>query len=267
VAQGEVAPDRHPPEFVLPFTVTKARAQRKFDDWLAKGGWFVPGDLKTAGMLESLRGVYVPFWSFSMRSESTWSARIGEWYWTTETYTTVVNGKTVVRTRRVRHTEWYPLSGRYHEYHHHYLVSGSRGLPQPIADAIEPFPVAESVRYAPRFLVGWLCEEYSVERDEAAKTSARVFEERTLAGIAAFLPGDEHDSLSADTSFGDVTEDLILLPLWILAYKYRGKTRRFVANGATGTTYGEKPVSATRIGLLVGALIAAGAVLWFLLSR
>jgi hypothetical protein len=38
-------------------------------------------------------------------------------------------------------------------------------------------------------------------------------------------------------------------------------------NGATGTTYGEKPVSATRIGLLVGALIAAGAVLWFLLSR
>src|SRR5688572_15141193 len=30
VGEGEVAPDRHPPEFVIPFSVTEAQAREKF---------------------------------------------------------------------------------------------------------------------------------------------------------------------------------------------------------------------------------------------
>jgi hypothetical protein len=259
VARGESAAGRRTPEFVLPFAVGRREAEVAFRSWLGRSGWLVPGDLSLRGKVAALRGVYIPFWSFSMRSESEWSARIGEhWYETvTETYTTTVNGKTVTRTRtrRVQHTEWYPLSGRFHQFHSHYLVSASKGLPQDFADAILPFPVSEVTRYAPHFLSGWLCEEYSMERDVAAALSARKFEEKERADIAAHLPGDCHDDLAVSTRFFDATEDLILLPIWIFAYAYGGKTYRFALNGATGKAHGLKPVSAARVALLVAAIL------------
>src|SRR5579871_6720700 len=68
------------PEFVIGFAVTPEAALQKFEVWLASNGWFRPGDLKAAQVQEKLRGVYLPFWSFSMLAESQWSARIGE-YW------------------------------------------------------------------------------------------------------------------------------------------------------------------------------------------
>jgi hypothetical protein len=260
VAQGEAAADRHAPEFILPFTFGRAQAEASFKVWLGKSGFFVPGDLSLASRLSNLRGVYVPAWTFSMRSDSDWSARIGEYWWETvvETYTTTVNGKTVTRTRtrRIQHTEWYPLTGKFHQHHAHYLVSASRGLQQGTADAIAPFPVSEMSRYSPHFLSGWLCEEYSLEREEAARASEEAFQQRERQDIAAFLPGDTHDGLQVSTRFHDVTEDLVLLPIWIFAYTYRGKVYQYVVNGATGKSTGTKPVSALRIALCVVAVLA-----------
>ncbi|MBI4604005.1 MAG: zinc ribbon domain-containing protein [Planctomycetes bacterium] len=259
VAGREGAGGRPEPELVLPFSLGRREAEAAFAAWLGKAGWFVPGDLGLQSRLSSLRGVYVPFWSFSMRSESRWSARIGEHWWetVTETYTTTEHGKTVTRTRtrRVQHTEWYPLSGRFHQFHSHYLVSASRGLPQEVADRVGPFPLSEATRYAPRFLAGWLCEEAAVSREEAAEVSAREFERRERDDIARFLPGDTQADLAVETELHDVTEDLLLLPLWIFAYSYRGRAFRYVLNGATGKAHGEKPVSWGRVAAFVLVVI------------
>lgn len=273
VGEGEVAPERFAPEFVIPFAVTEAQARERLRAFLARGGWFAPGDLATRAALEPPRGVYLPFWSFSTRSHSRWRAEIGEAWWETVTRTVPVmqNGRMtlVTRTERVRRTEWYPLDGTFAQYHAHYLVSGSRGLPQRIADALQPFPVAEAVRYAPQYLAGWLAEDYSVGRDEAEARSREVFAARERTDVAAFLPGDEHRVLEVETDFSDTTTDLLLLPIWILAFGYGGKTWRFVVNGATGTEWRERPLSRARILLAVGlglALVAA-LVLLFVLAR
>ena len=116
------------PEFVIGFAVTPEQAKNKFRAWLNESNWFRPGDLSSAHVEDKQRGVYLPFWSFSMLAQSRWSARIGEYWYRTETYTTTdSNGKTTTRTRRVRETEWWHLSGKHHRYHSGYLVSGSRG--------------------------------------------------------------------------------------------------------------------------------------------
>ncbi len=263
VAQGELAPERFTPEFVLPFGITEAEARERFGAWLLGNRLFAPGDLRHKARLEAPRGVYLPFWSFSTRSRSRWSARVGEHWYETQTYTTMVNGKLVTRTRRVQHTEWYPLEGDYQQYHAHYLVSGSKGLPQEIADALKPFPVAEMLRYQPQYLAGWLAEEYSLDREEAARVSDGVFAEDERRAVAAFLPGDTHTDLEVETSFSDTTEDLLYLPIWILAFRYRERLFRFVLNGATGTQWGERPRSRPRIALAV-LLVVALAVLAFL---
>ena len=50
----------------------------------------------------------------------------------------------------------------------------------------------------------------------------------------------------------------ILLPVWLAAYKYRGKTYRFVVNGRTGRVQGERPYSAWKIAfaVLIGLILA-----------
>lgn len=259
VAAGEPSSGRMEPEFVLPFSLSKSEAQKVFASWIGQGSWFRPGDLAQKGHLCELKGVYVPFWSFGMRSQSTWHARIGEYWWetVTETYQAHENGKLVTktRTRRVQHTEWYPLSGSFHQFHSHYLVSASRGLEQNIADLIGPFPVEAVMRYAPHFLSGWLCEEYSIDREEAERISRARFAEIERRDIAAFLPGDTSAVLRVETGFTDLSEDLLLLPMWICAYSYSGKQYRFVLNGSTGKAHGDKPHSARRIVLFMALVL------------
>jgi hypothetical protein len=272
VAAGETAPHRSPPEFVLPFSVSRKEAEAAFRSWLRERGWLTPGDLALKSAISKLEGVYVPFWSFSMRSDSDWQARIGEHWWetVTETYMATENGKSVMKTRtkRVQHTEWYPLAGRFHQFHSGCLVTASRGLKQALAEQVFPFPVADSSRYAPRFLSGWLCEEYTVERDEALVIAEKRFREKERDDIGEYLPGDTHADLEVETRFGDVAEDLVLLPFWIFAYAYGGKTYRFLANGATGRVHGERPWSGRRLILwillllaVVGILVLLGALL------
>jgi len=264
------ATDRQRPEFVIGFAVTADKAQEKFGEWIRANKWFRPADLKTARIAEKLKGVYLPFWSFSMLAESGWHARVGEYWYRTETYTTTDSkGKTVTRTRRVRETEWWPLSGRHHRYYSGYLVSGSRGLPQRDADRIKPFQLPALKRYEPYFLAGWVCEEYSVSREEALAVCQQEFYRREQQNAGAFLPGDTHRSLDVNTRFSNINSDLCLLPVYLLSYRYRDKLYRFMVNGQTGKTAGDKPVSWARIAFAVGGgllVLVLGFLLFTLLA-
>ena len=247
---------RQEPEFVIGFAVTHEAALEKFQDWIAKNRWFRPGDLRNVKVADKLRGVYLPFWAFSMLALSRWSARIGEYWYRNETFTTTDSkGRTVTRTRRVRETEWWPLEGRHHRYYSGYLVSGSAGLKQGEAQRIKPFNLPALQRYHPRFLAGWMCEEYSVSRDDALTRCTDEFHSRENRHIAAFMPGDTHRDLSVQTEFEHVNSDLCLLPIYILSYRYRDRIYRFMVNGQTGKTAGDKPVSAWRVALAIMAVI------------
>ncbi len=261
--------NRQEPEFVIGFAVTPEQAREKFLAWIKQNSWYRPGDLRTQLVADKQKGVYLPFWSFSMLAQSNWSATIGEYWYRTETYTTTNSkGKTVTKTRQVRETEWWPLRGRHHKYHGGFLVSGSRGLSQTDAQRIKPFQLPALKRYRPYFLAGWLSEEYLVPRDEASRICKTEFHRREQSHVAGFLPGDTHRSLSVTTSFQHVSSDLCLLPVYILSYRYKEKVYRFLVNGQTGKIAGDKPVSWKRIAVcisIVAAVIALAVVLGILL--
>ncbi len=257
---------RQPPEFVIGFRVTPEEALEKFRQWIRENHWFRPGDLKLAQLAEKMRGVYLPFWAFTMLAQSRWSAQIGEYWYRTETYTTQVNGRTVTRTRTVRETEWWSLSGRHHRYYSGYLVSGSRGLPQQQAQWILPFHLPGLRRYRPEYLAGWLSEEYSVEREQALQLCRQAFEQQEEANIKAFLPGDTYRGLTRQTAFSHITSDLCLLPVYMVSYRYHKKLYRFLVNGQTGQVSGEKPLSWTRIGIVIAIVAVVVLVIALLMS-
>ena len=250
----------HPPEFIIGFANTEDTARGRFTSWMRKGGLTVPGDLARRSTLAEIHGVYVPFWGFSVRADSRYSARIGEYWYRTETYTVVVNGKVQTRTRTVRETEWFGLDGSHHSYHNRYLVSGSRGLPQDLADAVMPYDLSRLHRYRESFLAGWTAEEPTVERDDALQISNERFAREERRRVATLLPGDTQRGLDVDSRFSQATSDLILLPMWLLVYDYGGKRHRFVMNGQTGAMTGTRPKVYWKVVLLVlGILGAVGA--------
>ncbi len=245
----------HPPEFIIGFANTEEVAKGRFRTWARKGGLTVPGDLGRASTLSEIHGVYVPFWGFSVRADSQYRARIGEDWSRTETYTTMVNGKLQTRTRTVRETEWFSLDGAHHSYHNRYLVSGSQGLPQALADAVMPYDLTRLHRFRESFLAGWTAEEPSVDPDDAYKVSNDRFYREEQKRVAALLPGDTHRDLQVETRFSQATRDLLLLPLWLLVYDYKGKRYRFVMNGQTGAMSGTRPKVYWKVVLLVLAIL------------
>jgi hypothetical protein len=245
--------DRKRPEFIIGFAVTPEQAREKFEKWIRSNSWIRPGDLRRARIADKLKGVYLPFWSFSMLAESHWRAEIGEYWYRTETYTTRdSDGKTVTKTRRVQETEWWPLDGRHHHYYSGYLVSGSRGLPQSDAERMKPFQLPALKRYEPYYLAGWICEEYSVGQEDALHICQQEFHRREQGNVGAFLPGDTQRAVQVNTRFSHVNSDLCLLPIYILSYRYQERLYRFLVNGQTGKVAGDKPLSKLRIGLAIG---------------
>ncbi len=257
---------RQAPEFVIGFAVTQQKAEEVFRRWLERSSFFRPGDLSTSRIEGKVRGAYIPFWSFSTLAESRWSASIGEYWYETETYTETENGKPVTKTRTVQRTEWWDLDGEHSQFYSGCLISGSRGLNQQDASAIQPFNLAALKRYEPFYLAGWLSEEYSVARDDALDMCLYEFRRREKSNVASFLPGDTYGKFQVETEFSRTNSDLLLLPVYLLNYRYGEKLYRFVVNGQTGKIIGEKPVSWTRVAVAAGVVAVTVGVVALLIS-
>ena len=61
------------------------------------------------------------------------------------------------------------------------------------------------------------------------------------------IGGDQQRIGQIETDVGALTFKHVLLPVWLAAYRYRGKSFRFVVNGRTGAVEGERPYSAVKI--------------------
>jgi hypothetical protein len=256
VVEIPLSAGRQRPEFVIGFAVTAEQAKEKFWQWLKQNSWYRPGDLAQQAISDKQRGVYLPFWHFSMYADSDWAAQIGQYWYRTETYTTTdANGKKHTHTRQVRETEWFPLQGEHHRYYFGFMFPATRGINLEESRAIQPFQMSSLARYRPHYLAGWMAEEYSIDREVAAEKTMEEFRKRQHQEIAYFLPGDTHSNLQVQTQIQVNGSDLVLLPVHVLSYRYKDKLYRFLVNGQTGKIVGQKPVSGKRITALVFAII------------
>jgi hypothetical protein len=77
------------------------------------------------------------------------------------------------------------------------------------------------------------------------------------------IRADAQRSLQVDAQFSGQTFKHVLLPIWLVGYRYGARDFQVVINGATGQVAGEYPKSWVKIGLAVlAAVIVAVAVMW-----
>lgn len=248
------------PQALVPFELNEDRARDELTKWLGSL-WFAPnGLLEYTRKGRTMAGIYVPFWTFDADTASRYTGERGEHYYETRTVTVQVNGKSEQRQERVQKTRWYPASGQVSRFFDDVLVMASNSLPQKLGDDLTPWDLGRLEPYTPDFLAGFQAEGYTVPLAEghasARDRMARVIE----SDVRRDIGGDEQRVHNVDTRHSDETFKHILLPIWTAAYKYGGKSYRFVVNGQTGEVQGERPYSWWKIGfavLAVAVVVAA----------
>lgn len=254
----DTGPHRHiKPRGVLPFALSERDAQSAMTNWLGRL-WFAPNGLKEyARKGRRMDGIYVPYWTFDADTKSQYSGERGTVYYVTETV--MQDGKpTQVQRQRIR---WNNVSGRVARFFDDVLVLASRSLPKKYTDALEPWDLSELAPYAPEYLAGFRAEAYQVEIDDGYAEALAHMNRVIDRDVRFDIGGDRQRVHDIRTQISDVTFKHILLPVWMAAYKYRGKTYRFVINGRTGRVQGERPWSAWKIALaVIAGLIVAGIV-------
>ncbi len=244
------------PQALLPFKIDRRHAQKAFHGWV-KSRWFAPGDLKDyAGREESLQGVYLPYWTYDAKTLSSYTGERGDDYYVTEHYMAHVNGKSVPRTRQVRKTRWRPASGTVQVNFDDILIPASRSLPRALAAALEPWDLQSLTPYTDEYLSGFTAETYQVDLRAGFEEARGIMASSIENAIRRDIGGDHQRIHSVRTSYRDVTYKHILLPVWLSAYRYRGKVYRFSVNARTAEVQGERPWSWMKISLAALAVTA-----------
>ncbi|PTX54153.1 hypothetical protein C8N43_2960 [Litoreibacter ponti] len=253
------------PRAVLPFQIEERAAKSRMTDWLG-GLWFAPNGLQDyAKKGRALSGIYVPHWTYDADTKTAYTGQRGTVYY--ETRTVVRDGKR--RQQRVAKTRWTGVRGRVARAFDDVLVLASSSLPRRYTERLAPWDLSHLVPYSPEYLAGFRAEGYTVSLQDGFNDARAKMDAMITRDIRFDIGGDKQRITSAQTQVRDVTFKHILLPVWMAAYKYRGRTYRFVVNGQTGHVQGERPYSRAKIAVAVilGLLVAGALGYMFALTQ
>ena len=90
---------------------------------------------------------------------------------------------------------------------------------------------------------------------------------RIHTAVVNDIPGDTYRYLDTDIRTWDETFKHCLLPVWISAYQYKGKTFHYVVNGVTGKRDGTAPYSWVKITFAVLFVLALSAAMYFYVTE
>ncbi|HKU85766.1 MAG TPA: TFIIB-type zinc ribbon-containing protein [Casimicrobiaceae bacterium] len=238
------------PESVLPFRRSETEARDGIRAWYGKL-WLAPSRLKSRALTDTVRGVYLPYWTFDAQVEADWTAEAGHYYYETETH--VVNGET--RTRQVQRIRWEPAAGHVSHFFDDDLVCASVGVQPALVRGIEPFPTHDAKPYDAGYVAGWVVERYQIDLVGAAQRARAAMDAKLRALCAQQIRGDTYRNLVVHTDYSRQTFKHTLAPVWLLSYTYGARRFQCLMNGVTGAVRGEYPKSPWKIALLVLAVL------------
>ncbi|MBF9041711.1 primosomal protein N' (replication factor Y) - superfamily II helicase [Rhodobacterales bacterium HKCCE4037] len=244
------------PKGLVPFQLSEREAHKAMENWLGRL-WFAPNGLKEyARQGRKLDGIYVPYWTYDADTDTTYRGQRGTAYYVT------VQGPDG-KPRQERRIRWTRVSGRVSRFFDDILVLASKSLPKRYTDALAPWDLSGLAEYRPEFLSGFMAEGYTVELEEGMVEARQIMDAQIQRDIRRDIGGDAQKIDAMNTHVDKTTFKHILLPVWIAAYKYRGKSYRFVVNAQSGKVQGERPWSAGKIAIaVIGAILLAAAVFY-----
>lgn len=224
------------PHWVVPFAISQADALARMRQWMGSSFWR-PGDLAQAAVITRLTQVYVPYWVFAAKVFT---------YWTADTSQTPPGAR----------GDWYPLAGENRATYSGVLVGASSVLTPTETEAICPFELAKAVSPDQVDLENVVYEQFRVQRKYARPLAHAGLEALERAACTKYVPGNCRN-MKVNLRVEGLTGEPVLLPVWIMAYRYKDQLHRFLVNGQTGRCTGTAPLSYRKILGVIGIVLAA----------
>ncbi len=223
------------PKMMIPFQIGKETCKQFIRDKFKKFR-FAPVDFLSEVRLNSMQGVYVPYWFFDYETECYFQ---GE--------------GTKVRVWRSGNTEYMETSF-YAVYRNMEInfrkipADASEQMPDDVMDLVAPFDYGQMVEFSPEYMSGFYGEKYNVEAGEVEnranhlmKTDAMKFLKESYAGYHSVRAARQ------DVAVKKSQAEYGLLPVWKYIYRYKEQDYPFYVNGQTGKIVGTVPVSTGKV--------------------
>ena len=235
------------PDCIIPFKLSKEQAVEALKKHYQKK-LLLPKAFADENHLQEIKGVYVPFWLFDGRAEADVTFK------TTRTHTRTTGKERIISTD---HFEvWRKGSVPFS----HVPADGASKMPDSHMDAIEPFDYTELKPFSLSYLPGFLADKYDVSAEECAprakercRNSAVNAMRSTVVGYESCIPVREDVTVHCEQV------RYALLPVWLLATRWKDQNYLFAMNGQTGKLIGDLPISWARFWAWFGGIFAASA--------
>jgi hypothetical protein len=243
------------PDGVLPFAVEQDAACAAFVRWAAHR-WFAPRTLKGGARIGAVDGVFLPFWTFSADSSSTYAGERGS-----------TSSRQVPRTRTnadgtienyfetESYTDWHRVAGRVAR-HFEGLVSPACS---PLAERIPHWSLERLVPYARGATADRRIIAYDIDPADGFRQAAESTRRQIERDVRDDIGGEQQQVREVATRFADERCGLLLLPAWLVSYSHGGRDFSALVNGVSGEVAGDRPYSGVKIGVLVGASVLVAA--------
>lgn len=230
------------PEAIVPFAIPRDQAEQAMRAWLGKGFWR-PGDLASTAAIHTLTQVYVPYWVFAATTHT---------YWTADTNQTPAGAS----------ANWFPICGEHEGRYTGVLIGASSALTPAETAALCPFDLAQGVSPNAVDLKNVVNEQFVVQRKYARPQAQSSLEELERQACRRYVPGNARN-VKVNVKLEGLQSQPVLLPVYVMAYRYQNRLFRFLVNGQTGAATGQAPFSYKKLWAVVGiaAAVVAGALL------
>ena len=247
------APSRIPVDGVLPFLVPEPTAAQALRQWV-RSLWWAPNDFLKQGANGKFNGVYLPYFTYDALTFTRYAGQRGDYY-----YVTVGEGNNRRTERRIR---WSFTDGEFQRFFDDVLVIAARHQSESLVRSLEPWPLEKCIPFTQHVLAGFFARTYDVPLEDGFAIARQRIESALSTDIRQRIGGDVQNVSSQQSNYSAITFKHLLLPIWLLAYRYREKPYRVMINAVTGEVSGERPYSAIKIFCAVVCGLAIALALW-----
>ncbi len=231
-----------PPAHVVPFQITGERLGELLHRYFTRH-WFGPSGLKRQGTLEGCQPVFVPCWVFSAKTNTYWTADVGD----------------VPSWARGR---WRPVFGEHQGEQQAVVINASRVLTENEISALGNFDISSARGPEVLHNTTGFVEVFVVPRKYARSMAEEKIKAQEWEVCQRLYLTGRWRRLKTNTTLREIRGRPFYMPVWILTYRYRGKLYRFLVNGQTGVLVGRVPLCWWKVTLC----IVVGLLLWLVFA-
>ena len=236
------------PDTVIPFELTKADAVAKLSAW-RKRKWFAPRKFRKNIKENSVKGVFVPAWTFDAKTSSNYSGQVGY----VRTRTVRRDGKTYTET----YTEWKNVSGVIENSFDDITLRANENIPENYFRRLNIADKSKYKVYEDEFLAGYIADHYTLEPLDAFNQAKQIMLSDIRRAIVARYHADVEGTLSVSMNILSKSFKYLLIPMYVASTRFNGKNyTQYVAGVFSNEKQdckivGKSPVSAWKTILAV----------------